>query len=1071
MPVSDSTEISSTMPESDSTEVFSTTPVSDLTEISSTLPVSDTTEISSTMPDSDSTEISSTTQVSDSTEISSTMPTTSPDGNEIPTIDGGWSYWKPWSDCSTTCGGGVRSRVRTCTGPEPSGEGLICSGSSRQTEACSNWECPDCNRPCPDGGILVNCSTCTCTNSVLYGRVTTKRNLPLENVGVFLRYKQWEALTLTDMLGRFHIKGICVPSEQIIFKKNLHSEARITAQPENATHATASAQLQRLEMPFIKYQPSNRHRFLGQDVSFCCETEGTPNVHTLEWYKNNRIIKRTEGSYFPVLTLDNLSVNDSGLYACRAVSAGGNVMSRPAQLNVHEESSQDSCKSEPAVRYTTLPTGCTYSGPDTASEITTVNLGECELNTPCLTQNDQISRESCNDTSTLCCGAIRTRLLDITCDTGNTFTMVQIEECGCIECLRNPDAEGSTKIDGRAFGTDVNGDMSPLILGAILYKGEQIGSTSATGIFTVTVPVGIDRFTLIFQDTHFKTFADAVVVMDYVRGQTATQNVRMKRLPKPVTFNAEDGFELELGSSDITDKAGFLKLPQRAVVDENGNPFYGSVNATVEFMDPRQIDDMRSSPVDFSASDENGEETILETFGMVRVSLSDGESGKPLQSAGNMQIGIDVTTMGIQNQTDGIFLWGLDDVSGQWVKTGDMVYKTAIQLGLFKNRKMNRDFVVGDFNSGTVRDLETTRTRRETYWVNVDRPGGPTRIERIIRETLTDLCYVNIRIYNDANFNPGSGLGGASVNVLTRQPDGVSYSGYKSATSPNSGSTCLQTLCSRQADIIVERGRDNLFVHPDQGNFLPPMYRFRDSQNRRVVNFDVVKMDSQLGRNGPVYIWQKQRTCLNSKENDFNFRFAPISPPSVLNPRVKENGRRLSWYQREGDQNRVCYIKIRVQINSASAVSFNAVSRWENSAGDEFGNYVSYPMHNPETGDLTDRGVCLQYKCPGSILAIADRPPQIYRDISTHVTTMIAPATSCRATVNPNMVPFIRVTQFGFTWTAAFDESSGNGIADGIYSDRGEDATVLRFCKTGSKSITDDIMIPDTGAAVEFNCM
>ncbi|XP_078374332.1 semaphorin-5B-like [Oculina patagonica] len=63
-------------------------------------------------------------------------------------IDGGYSKWSSWSECSASCDGGVRWRNRTCTKPEPRHRGRDCThlGPSEESEACNTIECgPDGN--------------------------------------------------------------------------------------------------------------------------------------------------------------------------------------------------------------------------------------------------------------------------------------------------------------------------------------------------------------------------------------------------------------------------------------------------------------------------------------------------------------------------------------------------------------------------------------------------------------------------------------------------------------------------------------------------------------------------------------------------------------------------------------------------------------------------------------------------------------------------------------------------------------------------------------------------------------
>ncbi|XP_053374601.1 thrombospondin-2-like isoform X1 [Mercenaria mercenaria] len=57
--------------------------------------------------------------------------------------NGHWSTWEAWGTCSVTCGGGFKTRTRSCTNPRPSLTGRDCVGEPFQAGPCSNNDCQD----------------------------------------------------------------------------------------------------------------------------------------------------------------------------------------------------------------------------------------------------------------------------------------------------------------------------------------------------------------------------------------------------------------------------------------------------------------------------------------------------------------------------------------------------------------------------------------------------------------------------------------------------------------------------------------------------------------------------------------------------------------------------------------------------------------------------------------------------------------------------------------------------------------------------------------------------------------
>ncbi|XP_042719149.1 A disintegrin and metalloproteinase with thrombospondin motifs 14 isoform X6 [Lagopus leucura] len=56
--------------------------------------------------------------------------------------DGSWSSWSKFGSCSRTCGGGVRSRSRSCSNPPPAYGGRNCPGATYEHQVCNSEECP-----------------------------------------------------------------------------------------------------------------------------------------------------------------------------------------------------------------------------------------------------------------------------------------------------------------------------------------------------------------------------------------------------------------------------------------------------------------------------------------------------------------------------------------------------------------------------------------------------------------------------------------------------------------------------------------------------------------------------------------------------------------------------------------------------------------------------------------------------------------------------------------------------------------------------------------------------------------
>uniref|UniRef100_A0A3P8V8E3 SCO-spondin n=1 Tax=Cynoglossus semilaevis TaxID=244447 RepID=A0A3P8V8E3_CYNSE len=118
--------------------------------------------------------------------------TCTPEGNYCQEIDcrvdGAWTPWSVWSDCSVTCGPGAQVRTRACINPPPRNNGSDCSGPERETRECRSSPCLDdlcpwspwsaCSRSC-GAGTASRRRVCACEeagDSACPGDIEAERN-------------------------------------------------------------------------------------------------------------------------------------------------------------------------------------------------------------------------------------------------------------------------------------------------------------------------------------------------------------------------------------------------------------------------------------------------------------------------------------------------------------------------------------------------------------------------------------------------------------------------------------------------------------------------------------------------------------------------------------------------------------------------------------------------------------------------------------------------------------------------------------------------------------------------------
>ena len=57
-------------------------------------------------------------------------------------VSGNWGSWSEYGQCSTSCGGGIKNKTRSCDNPRPIHGGQNCPGEDTETQPCNTHACP-----------------------------------------------------------------------------------------------------------------------------------------------------------------------------------------------------------------------------------------------------------------------------------------------------------------------------------------------------------------------------------------------------------------------------------------------------------------------------------------------------------------------------------------------------------------------------------------------------------------------------------------------------------------------------------------------------------------------------------------------------------------------------------------------------------------------------------------------------------------------------------------------------------------------------------------------------------------
>lgn len=229
-----------------------------------------------------------------------------------------------------------------------------------------------------------------------------------------------------------------------------------------------------------------------------------------------------------------------------------------------------------------------------------------------------------------------------------------------------PEIIVSAQIDGLV--TDSDGIA---LEGATVAMNNEITTTDQNGYFKLAgLADSKHQMIKVHKEGYFdnyEVFRPTTAATDYTR-------IRLTQKDSPISLDASAG-----GTVSTTSQAK-IEFAPNGFVDQNGNPYSGSVNVYSFYINPTDENLDEIMPGALIGENEEGEETGMESFGMIKVEL-EGENGEDLQINKNATIQLPIPNELLDRAPSTIPLWHFDEAKGIWVEEGQATLENGVYVG------------------------------------------------------------------------------------------------------------------------------------------------------------------------------------------------------------------------------------------------------------------------------------------------------------------------------------------------------------------------------------------------------
>ncbi|XP_046897760.1 cartilage intermediate layer protein 1 [Hypomesus transpacificus] len=968
-----------------------------------------------------------------------------------------WGPWSGWSVCPAQCGQvGVQVRSRICQA-----QNQACSGPTVEGRPCKGPDCPGtgCSLQCIMGRVNVECDSCMCQDHLVLGSVRGAGGLPAPSAAVLLSSLSpaSKLLTLTDHNGHFRVPGLCPDGNTtltVLLKD--HSPHTVTVPLSSEHTSVLSVQLQRAEKLHVLNNPESKSRRVGQTAAFCCKVAGSPEPEQYKWFHNGNLLEKNTDS---TLVLRELSLDQAGQYYCRASGPAGAIKSKAATLTILGQN-EPSCHPLPESHLIRLPHDCYQN----ASASLYYDVGKC----PTASCNGQLDKGiRCKDSVAYCCGVSKMEERQLTCQ-GYKLPIMVVTTCGCQKCV-----ETRALVRGRAVAADTG---EPMRFGHIYMNGVRVSRTGYKGTFSIQVPPETERLVVTFVD-HMQKFVNTTKVLPFnTRGGAVYHEIRLLRKKAPVTISSIETNTLDLGEVEGQDPMASIQIPPNSFYKQNGEVFVGNVQASVTFLDPRDLSTATAAQSDLNFVGSEGDTLPLRTYGMFSVDFTGAESGEAL-NAGEVKVSLDSEQVKMLEHLSTMKLWSLNPETGLWEEEASLKMEKKK-----RGKREERTFLIGNMEI------------RERRLFNLDVPENRR-------------CYVKVRSFRSERYMPSEQVEGVVMTLINMEPS-AGYSTNPRAwgrfdsvvTGPNGA--CLPAFCDEQkadaysAFIMANLGGEELEavasspkLNPNTVGVPQPYlgklnYRRTDHDDPRVkktaFSIHVAKPGPNVAEeaNGPVYSFENLKDCEEASFSAAHFRFSRVegdrydynTVPFNEDDPMSWTEDYLSWWPKPMEY-RACYIKVKMNApHEINVRSRNMGGTHPKTVGQLYGLRDTRSIRDMDQSTVS--AVCLEFKCSGMLYD---------QDRVDRTLVKVIPQGSCkRDNVNSmlqeylvNHLPLaVNNDTNEFTMLAPLDPLGHNY---GIYTVTDQDPRTakeiaLGRCFDGTSDGTSRVMKSNQGVALTFTC-